>query len=99
MKAVAHPKSIYPGWWVALGSSLSLGVVLCAMAAAVLLLTLGVSLPLLVVFALLWGVGDGIGPALESLLVGRALACASRSRPAGGRRSTRPRRARSGWRR
>jgi sugar phosphate permease len=46
--------------------------VLCAMAAAVLLLTLGASLPVLVGFALLWGVGSGIGPALEPLLVGRA---------------------------
>ncbi|HEY3108407.1 MAG TPA: MFS transporter [Chloroflexota bacterium] len=46
--------------------------VLCTMAAAVLLLTLGASPPLLVVFALLWGVGSGIGPALEPLLVGRA---------------------------
>jgi MFS family permease len=46
--------------------------VLCAMAAAVLLLLLGTVPPALVAFALLWGVGSGIGPALEPLLVGRA---------------------------
>jgi MFS family permease len=46
--------------------------VLCVMAAAVLLLTLGASPPVLVGFALLWGIGSGIGPALEPLLVGRA---------------------------
>jgi hypothetical protein len=41
------------------------------MAAAVLLLTVGVSAPLLAGFALLWGIGSGLGPALEPLLVGR----------------------------
>jgi sugar phosphate permease len=46
--------------------------VLCTMAVAVLLLTLGTAPSLLVVFALLWGVGSGLGPALEPLLVGRA---------------------------
>ncbi|HEV8635878.1 MAG TPA: MFS transporter, partial [Chloroflexota bacterium] len=45
--------------------------VLSAMAAAVLLLTAGVSSPLLAAFVLLWGIGSGIGPALEPLLVGR----------------------------
>jgi hypothetical protein len=42
------------------------------MAVAVLLLTLGAAPALLVAFALLWGVGSGLGPALEPLLVGRA---------------------------
>jgi sugar phosphate permease len=45
--------------------------VLCSMAAAVLLLTVGLGAPLLAAFVLLWGVGSGIGPALEPLLVSR----------------------------
>jgi sugar phosphate permease len=45
--------------------------VLSAMAAAVLLLTAGASGPVLAAFVLLWGIGSGIGPALEPLLVGR----------------------------
>jgi MFS family permease len=48
------------------------GFVLSAMAAAVLLLIAGVSTPVLTAFVLLWGIGSGIGPALEPLLVGRA---------------------------
>jgi sugar phosphate permease len=45
--------------------------VLSVMATAVLLLTAGASSPILLGFVLLWGVGSGIGPALEPLLVGR----------------------------
>jgi sugar phosphate permease len=46
-------------------------VVLTSMAAALLLLATGTSVPIMFGFVLLWGVGSGIGPALEPMLVSR----------------------------
>jgi sugar phosphate permease len=46
-------------------------VVLSSMAAALLLLATGTSVPVLLGFVLLWGIGSGIGPALEPMLVSR----------------------------
>ncbi len=46
-------------------------IVLFVMAIALMVLALGTSVPLLAVFALLWGVGSGIGPLLEPMLVSR----------------------------
>ncbi|MGH2354477.1 MAG: MFS transporter [Chloroflexota bacterium] len=45
--------------------------VLSIMALALLVLSLGTSAPLLAAFVLLWGIGSGVGPALEPILVGR----------------------------
>jgi MFS family permease len=45
--------------------------VLISMALALAILVTGTALPTMIVFVVLWGVGSGIGPALEPMLVSR----------------------------